>query len=322
MPAIPSLAWRKQAVPGNSWSGLSVARMTMSRSAAVTPAAARASCDAASARSEVVTSGLHPVALPDAGPLDDPLVGGVHDGRQIVVGDHPRRQAGAHPGDTRPDHEALPVGDAGRVAAGARPRRAAEAPGYHRRARPGGSMSEVTFYREPDADPSALKGTCVAVLGYGNLGRSMALNLRDSGLDVVVGNIDDDYRRRAAADGFEALDIADAVAAAGLVYVLLPDEAMPECFAADMLPHLRPGDRPRLRLRVRPGLRPDHGARLRRRPDAGAAHARRGGAPLLPRRHRLLRVRVGGAGRLRRGHPPPPRPGRTPPGACAKGPCR
>jgi len=58
-------------------------------------------------------------------------------------------------------------------------------------------MSGVTFYREPDADPAALSGTCVAVLGYGNLGRSMALNLRDSGLDVVVGNIDDDYRRQA-----------------------------------------------------------------------------------------------------------------------------
>jgi ketol-acid reductoisomerase len=102
-------------------------------------------------------------------------------------------------------------------------------------------MSGVTFYRERDADPAALKGTCVAVLGYGNLGRSMALNLRDSGLEVVVGNIDDDYRRQAVADGFEALDIADAVAAAGLAYVLLPDEVMPDRFAADMLPHLRPG---------------------------------------------------------------------------------
>ena len=102
-------------------------------------------------------------------------------------------------------------------------------------------MSAVTFYREQDADPSALQGISVAVLGYGNLGRSMALNLRDSGLAVVVGNIDDKYRLRAAADGFAALDIADAVAAAGLVFVLIPDEAMPGCFAADVIPHLRPG---------------------------------------------------------------------------------
>lgn len=102
-------------------------------------------------------------------------------------------------------------------------------------------MSGATFYKEADADPAALAGTCVAVIGYGNLGRSMALNLRDGGIEVVVGNIEDDYRRAAAADGFEVLDIADAVAAAGLVYVLIPDEAMPGCFAADMRPHLRPG---------------------------------------------------------------------------------
>ena len=102
-------------------------------------------------------------------------------------------------------------------------------------------MSEVTLYREQDADPSALQGTCVAVVGYGNLGRSMALNLRDSGLDVLVGNIDDEYRAQAVADGFEALDIADAVAAAGLVFVLIPDEAMPQCFSRDMHPQLCPG---------------------------------------------------------------------------------
>lgn len=103
-------------------------------------------------------------------------------------------------------------------------------------------MSGVTFYREQDADPSALKGSCVAVIGYGNLGRSIALNLRDSGLDVVVGNIDDDYRRLAADDGFEVLGIADAVSAACLLYLLIPDEAMPECFAAEIRPHLRPGE--------------------------------------------------------------------------------
>ena len=102
-------------------------------------------------------------------------------------------------------------------------------------------MSGARFYREADADPAVLQGTCVAVLGYGNLGRSMALNLRDSGLDVVVGNIDDDYRLRAAADGFEVLDLADAVAAAGLAYLLLPDEVIPERFAADVLPGLGPG---------------------------------------------------------------------------------
>lgn len=102
-------------------------------------------------------------------------------------------------------------------------------------------MSAVAFYREQDADPTILQGQCVAVIGYGNLGRSMALNLRDSGASVVVGNIDDAYRRTAADDGFEVFDIADAVEAGCLIYLLIPDEAMPACWAAEVRPHLRPG---------------------------------------------------------------------------------
>ncbi len=102
-------------------------------------------------------------------------------------------------------------------------------------------MSGVIFYREQDADPRVLHEQCVSVIGYGNLGRSMALNLRDSGLPVLVGNIDDTYRRTAADDGFDVLDISDAVEAACLVYMLIPDEAIPGCFSADVRPHLRPG---------------------------------------------------------------------------------
>ncbi len=99
----------------------------------------------------------------------------------------------------------------------------------------------VTFYREQDADPDALSGQTVAVVGYGNLGRSMALNLRDSGLTVTVGNVDDDYRARATADGFEVGGIGEAVAAADVVYVLVPDEVIPEVFREDVAPRLRPG---------------------------------------------------------------------------------
>jgi ketol-acid reductoisomerase len=105
-------------------------------------------------------------------------------------------------------------------------------------------MSEqpaVTFYREADADPDGLTGQSVAVVGYGNLGRSMALNLRDSGLAVTVGNADDDYRAAAAADGFEVSGIADAVAAADLVYVLIPDEVIPEVFREQIAPRLSSG---------------------------------------------------------------------------------
>ncbi len=98
----------------------------------------------------------------------------------------------------------------------------------------------VTFYREWDADPRVLAGQIVAVVGYGNLGRSMALNLRDSGMQVVVGNVDDGYRATAAADGFEVGDIDQAVAAADIVFVLLPDEVIPNCFREQIKPNLRP----------------------------------------------------------------------------------
>jgi ketol-acid reductoisomerase len=105
-------------------------------------------------------------------------------------------------------------------------------------------MSEqraVTFYREADADPDGLTGQSVAVVGYGNLGRSMALNLRDSGLAVTVGNADDEYRASAVADGFQVSGIADAVASADVVYVLIPDEVIPEVFREQVAPGLRPG---------------------------------------------------------------------------------
>src|SRR6266540_5570665 len=99
----------------------------------------------------------------------------------------------------------------------------------------------VIFYREADADPDALSGQTVTVVGYGNLGRSMALNLRDSGLAVSVGNADDSYRPTALADGFAVAGIAEAVATADVVFVLIPDEVIPEVFGEQIGPSLRPG---------------------------------------------------------------------------------
>jgi ketol-acid reductoisomerase len=81
----------------------------------------------------------------------------------------------------------------------------------------------------------------VAVIGYGNLGRSLALNLRDSGLAVVVGNIPDDYREQAIDDGFEVRDPATAAAKAATVLVLLPDEVIPVVFARDLAGAFQPG---------------------------------------------------------------------------------
>ncbi|HET6305386.1 MAG TPA: NAD(P)-binding domain-containing protein [Myxococcota bacterium] len=95
--------------------------------------------------------------------------------------------------------------------------------------------------RDGAAELRPLAGQRLAVVGYGNQGRSQALNLRDSGLAVVVGNIADASLDRARADGFEALPIAEACARADAILLLVPDEVMPEVFAGEVAPQLRPG---------------------------------------------------------------------------------
>lgn len=97
------------------------------------------------------------------------------------------------------------------------------------------------IYRESDAEPGLLGTWKTAVVGYGNQGRSQALNLRDSGAEVVIGNIDDEYRARAVEDGFTVLPIADAVRQAQVVLLLLPDEILAKVFPREIAPNLAPG---------------------------------------------------------------------------------
>jgi ketol-acid reductoisomerase len=99
----------------------------------------------------------------------------------------------------------------------------------------------TTIYREADADLSIIQNKRVAVVGFGNQGRAQALNLRDSGVDIVVGNALDEYADRARADGFDVRPIPDAVREADVVMILIPDEVIPEVFRTQILPSLRPG---------------------------------------------------------------------------------
>jgi ketol-acid reductoisomerase len=100
--------------------------------------------------------------------------------------------------------------------------------------------TRVRIYRAGDAPSDALAGEAVAVLGYGHLGRSAALNLRDSGVKIRVGNRQDEYADQARADGFDVVPL-DVAASDDIVCVLLPDEVIPEAFARDVVPALRPG---------------------------------------------------------------------------------
>ena len=84
-------------------------------------------------------------------------------------------------------------------------------------------MSEILH--ESDADLGALDGQRVAVVGYGNQGRSWALNLRDSGVDIAVHVRNDETRATAEADGFEAADIESA-SRADVVCLIVPDDVI------------------------------------------------------------------------------------------------
>jgi ketol-acid reductoisomerase len=99
----------------------------------------------------------------------------------------------------------------------------------------------MQIYHDEDADLSLLEGRQIAVIGYGNQGRAQALNLRDSGLQVLVGNRDDDYAARAREDRFRVLSIEGAAAEADLLMMLIPDEVAPELFDREIAPQLAEG---------------------------------------------------------------------------------
>jgi ketol-acid reductoisomerase len=95
-------------------------------------------------------------------------------------------------------------------------------------------------YRDNDGDLKHLEGKTIAVIGYGNQGRAQALNLRDSGATVIVGNIHDSYREQALKDGQNVMDIEEATKKADVVMVLLPDEVQPLIYETSIGPNLRP----------------------------------------------------------------------------------
>jgi ketol-acid reductoisomerase len=99
-------------------------------------------------------------------------------------------------------------------------------------------MSKLYF--DEDANLAVLEGQTIAILGYGNQGRSQALNMHDSGLTVIVGSRADNSGEQAKADGFRVLSYAEAAKEAQIIFVLLPDEVQPEIYAA-LEPNLKDG---------------------------------------------------------------------------------
>lgn len=100
-------------------------------------------------------------------------------------------------------------------------------------------MTDIFF--DKDADLTILQDKTVALLGYGNQGRSQALNFRDLGLKMVVGNREDAYRQQAVDDGFDPLPLPEAAAQGDVLLLLVPDEVQPEVYERDIVPSLKPG---------------------------------------------------------------------------------
>jgi len=98
------------------------------------------------------------------------------------------------------------------------------------------------MYYDNDADPSALAGQTVAIIGYGSQGHAHALNLHESGVDVVVGLQPGSKSRPLAEEaGLRVADVADAVKAADVIMILVPDTGQKAVYDTEIAPNLRAG---------------------------------------------------------------------------------
>ena len=101
----------------------------------------------------------------------------------------------------------------------------------------------TTMFYEDDATLDPLEGKTVAILGYGSQGHAHALNLKDSGVEVVVGlRPDSATRAEAEAQGLEVLDVADAASRGDVVMILLPDERQAEIWDAEIVDGIAEGN--------------------------------------------------------------------------------
>ena len=104
-------------------------------------------------------------------------------------------------------------------------------------------MSDFKIYYENDANIQLLKGKKLAIIGYGSQGHAHALNLKESGLDVVVGlRNGSQSAKKAEADGLKVLSTAEAAKQGDMIMILAPDQHQGDIFRNDILPNLQPGN--------------------------------------------------------------------------------
>lgn len=97
-------------------------------------------------------------------------------------------------------------------------------------------------YTEKDADMRVIVNKTLAVIGYGSQGHAHARNLKDSGCKVIIGLYPKSKSRAVAEkDGFTVMDTAEAVQAADVIMIAVPDMKQPEIYKKDIAPHLSKG---------------------------------------------------------------------------------
>ncbi len=99
------------------------------------------------------------------------------------------------------------------------------------------------MYYDKDCRMDLLKGKTVAIIGYGSQGHAHAQNLKESGVNVVVGlRPDSEKRRQAETDGIKVLDTAEAAKAGDVIMMLTPDETQADIYRQSVAPNLKEGD--------------------------------------------------------------------------------
>ncbi|HEU5262188.1 MAG TPA: ketol-acid reductoisomerase [Gemmatimonadales bacterium] len=104
------------------------------------------------------------------------------------------------------------------------------------------SPKGLRVYYDADTDLGRLEGRRVAVIGYGSQGHAHALNLKESGINVVVGLRPDGASwARAATDGLDVRSVSDAAAAADVIMMLVPDQHARAVYESGVAAHVTPG---------------------------------------------------------------------------------
>lgn len=99
----------------------------------------------------------------------------------------------------------------------------------------------VTIYYDKDANQGALQGKTIAVIGYGSQGHAQSQNLRDSGLNVIIGLRPGKSWTKAENDGFKVYEVAEAARLADVVQILMPDETQARVYNEEIAPNIKNG---------------------------------------------------------------------------------